>query len=790
MAFELVTYGDLVNAVLEELKLAPSDTAELNRIRRDINMVYLNSVAPAKRWPWLRGNVNIEHKPYFYDGTVACTPDGTTITFSVPPATSKQGYLFAINSFSEVYEIASHTAGSPTATLSSPFTGSLQTAATFKVWTDTVILPVDCRETIEVYHSFFRKPMEGLGLQEFRRRVTESTFSQGRPELYSTYDYVGSEEATRYRVMKIHPALFTNSTTLTVDYVREITALELDDDEPVMPIEDRSVLVYGALERAWKRGRNTEASEQSKRDFQEKLANMMGRVEDSQDSAQITPSSPYLAKKRGRAINKAVSATGSGGGSYTAPSYLKGTTIEGANVTANISVNPGIQIDGVDISVLSSDFNDHITETVDAHDASAISVNPVGGIVSDNVQGALQEIAAAQQAASTAAGISVVPVGNLTADDVQEALEDHQANLDALNSSATDAASITVTPVGNLTATDVQEALEDHQSDLDSLDTSVFALSGSLTTTQGDLDTAETVISSHVASTTAHGATGAVVGTTNTQTLTNKDYDGGTATNTSRLTIPKDSKANLASLTRKEGTLLYATDEDRVYYDDGTSLIRLDPSGDFYQEGKKLRVVAGVLRYASGAWNFLSASNHTYVGASSVSTGTSYCRINFGFTVKNVVSFIAAPDETYVQNGVSVGSSVSLTEADIYFSRTGGYIGGNIFYNGSGWSIDNNNGNIAVASYSAGVLNLTHDEAQLGLATATSRAGYYVPSLGGHTTTTSTVIFSDWTGGVLTTANTQMTFYFMRPRATSMTSAQMGIAGANIWVYGVFEVDP
>ena len=570
--FNLVTFADIIDAVAEELKLSTSDTVEMNRIRRDVNLTYINVVAPAKRWPWLRGNANIEHKPYYADGTVACTPDSTTITFSTAPATSKQGYLFSIDTFSEVYLISAHTAGQTTATLTTPFTGSLQTAATFKIWTDTVVLPVTARETVEVYHSFFRTPMKPLGLQDFRRRVTEGPFTQGRPEVYSTYDYVGEEDATRYRVMKVHPSLYTTSTTLSVDYVREIVALDLDDDEPVMPIEDRAVLVYGALERAWKRLRNTEAGEQSKRDFQEKLASMMGRVEDSQDQAQIAPASEYLARKRGRSLNKAVSTTGSGVGSYSAPSYLKNATIEGAVVTANFTVNSGITIDGRDVSADGATLDAHIAAATGAHAATAISVTPAGAVISTNVQNALLEISAAQVAASTASGVSVVPAGNLAANDVQEALEELQDDIDTLTSTtgtlttglsdhlsdAVDAHVATAignTPAGNLAATTVQAALDELQTDVDTR-----ATSSALTTHTG-------------ASTGVHGVTGSVVGTSDTQVLTAKDIDGGTASNTSRLTVPKNTKTNLDALTRKEGTVVYGTDTAKAYVDNGTSLV-------------------------------------------------------------------------------------------------------------------------------------------------------------------------------------------------------------------------
>lgn len=70
-------------------------------------------------------------------------------------------------------------------------------------------------------------------------------------------------------------------------------------------------------------------------------------------------------------------------------------------------------------------------------------------------------------------------------------------------------------------------------------------------------------------------STGTIVTEAGVQALTLKDFDGGTASNTSRLTIPKNTKANLDALTRKEGTLVYATDQDKPYYDDGTILIEV-----------------------------------------------------------------------------------------------------------------------------------------------------------------------------------------------------------------------
>lgn len=64
-----------------------------------------------------------------------------------------------------------------------------------------------------------------------------------------------------------------------------------------------------------------------------------------------------------------------------------------------------------------------------------------------------------------------------------------------------------------------------------------------------------------------------------TQILTNKDFDGGTASDAKRITLPKDTKANLDSLTRKQGTIWFATDQNKAYVDNGSSLVAVGSGG-------------------------------------------------------------------------------------------------------------------------------------------------------------------------------------------------------------------
>jgi len=64
---------------------------------------------------------------------------------------------------------------------------------------------------------------------------------------------------------------------------------------------------------------------------------------------------------------------------------------------------------------------------------------------------------------------------------------------------------------------------------------------------------------------------------TGQEVVTNKDIDGTTASNTSRITMPKASTATLTALTRKQGTLLHDTTVNTLLLDDGANLKNLSP---------------------------------------------------------------------------------------------------------------------------------------------------------------------------------------------------------------------
>jgi hypothetical protein len=410
-AYKLIDLKDVVDAVCEEIGIQAGDTTFRNRVKRDVNMIYINEIVPKSRWKWLEGHTTVKLPQVYQDSTASVTQDSTTVSLATTPQASLgsfKGYRFSLSGRAEIYTITAHTAGTATLTLDRGYNDAPNATASYQIWNEKLALPSNARETIEVLHDYMQVPMEGRGLQEFRKIQNANPKASGYPYFYYTGTFEDSDveeqfEETRYRVMSVHPAIASSNVNINVYYMKDATALEDDADEPLLPVEDRIVLFYGAAARAWRRARNPEESANNQALFDRKLANMMGKIEDTLDKPSFTPESTYIASKRagmgGTVRGRMASGGGGGSAGAQAVTFLNDVTIAGGTLTDDLAVQTGVTIDGRDISIdgntldtVVSDLSTHINNASGAHAATAISVTPSGNLASTNTQTALVEL--------------------------------------------------------------------------------------------------------------------------------------------------------------------------------------------------------------------------------------------------------------------------------------------------------------------------------------------------------------------------------------------------------------
>lgn len=298
----LVDFEDLYTAICEELKVQLTDGSTVARIKRDINMIYLNHVIPFKPrgWRWLEKNQDVQTYEKITTGTVTISNNSTTVTFSSAPSSSVANYWLKVEGYPEAIKISSHTAASTTATLNIAWRRGAVSAQSYVLWKDEIALDSDMKEVVQVTHEYLPVPMdmkESAKFNEIRARLPEYN---GHPRI----GMVGDFDSDGNRILRWYPASDTIRYTLHVQGVQEATRLSADADEPLMPVEDRIVLYYGGCSRAWRRERNESEANNNWQLFMAKLQEMAGKSQDAPKTTEVSIDPDYTRNKRYRRLTR------------------------------------------------------------------------------------------------------------------------------------------------------------------------------------------------------------------------------------------------------------------------------------------------------------------------------------------------------------------------------------------------------------------------------------------------------------------------------------------------------
>jgi hypothetical protein len=156
--------------------------------------------------------------------------------------------------------------------------------------------------------------------------------------------------------------------------------------------------------------------------------------------------------------------------------------------------------------------------------------------------------------------------------------------------------------------------------------------------------------------------TSALVTTDSSQVITNKDIDGGTASNSLRITVPKNTTTNLNALTRKQATLVYDTDLNKLLVDDGSALNAVGAGGS----GEVNMILDP---YTAAGWSetgSVFSTPTTDTMASIVPPSVSTTSIRF------VASGSGPITSDYVSVTTATGQGLNNTKLKLEFYMTGG----------------------------------------------------------------------------------------------------------------------
>jgi hypothetical protein len=233
---EMRTFKNIVDQIMALMKYQSTDTVSRDRIKADVQRAYLTEVMPFHEWPWLRNKITVQHKEYFGTGTASVTQNSVTVTLTETLTASRAGYLFSINGQNETYRIRSHTAGSTTLVLDTPYISSTNSAVSFKIWKDTVPLPSEAMQILQVTYPGYPKPLDGVGLQEITRYAALGPKAEGKPRYYTLTDAIDPEP---YSTITSLPASATRASAGLVKTIKFNGTLGSSASNLLLQVGDR-----------------------------------------------------------------------------------------------------------------------------------------------------------------------------------------------------------------------------------------------------------------------------------------------------------------------------------------------------------------------------------------------------------------------------------------------------------------------------------------------------------------------------------------------------------------------
>ena len=302
MADEIRTFKNIQDEIIDLSKA--EDTASLRTsLKRWINQIQ-SRIVSQKSYKWASITRPLLMPPRYTTGTIAVTQNGYTITGTNTVWTSfaHRFNKIKIGSYRTPF-VVNRVASATSITLNAPYPDATASGVTYSIYRDEFPLYPDYQDIVrvEVPGSIYDTTL--IGPREFGKIRYRSPFTTGTPRTF-TIDGFGYYKAKTWAdwlpnqdffepdpdttvpinpVLHSWPGVRTDEVSAQITYTRVPPVLVSDNDEPMMPLQYREVLVYGVLIIRFLRGRDKDTTEEWKKQYKTIIRQMETDVEQTDD---------------------------------------------------------------------------------------------------------------------------------------------------------------------------------------------------------------------------------------------------------------------------------------------------------------------------------------------------------------------------------------------------------------------------------------------------------------------------------------------------------------------------
>ena len=326
-----ITFQDLYVDLMGRLRMDATNTKTIAKAKRAINTALMDMhVGQGEKFPWAeRQAVLVTQSAWTFTGTATATQGSATLTLNDATddltadrdgngiyANAEPGTKFILaGDTTHVYEhqIA---AAAQTSTMSSVYLGTTSATASIRAYRDEYPLAADFLKPVDMRNFGDHLNLPLIDRIRFRRLYPNNT-TPGTPRaatLYERYVYQASPNAEdQYQVKRIlfHPPpnavmqipysyvtnyLAVNNTATDGGEAR--ISLTEDDDEPIIPRQIRTAIVYHALADWYRDRRDDQRSAEARQQYVEIVNRAIADVEVTSPRPRFRPTRAYSVRAK------------------------------------------------------------------------------------------------------------------------------------------------------------------------------------------------------------------------------------------------------------------------------------------------------------------------------------------------------------------------------------------------------------------------------------------------------------------------------------------------------------